>query len=214
MTVRGSAGFGGPWARAVRGASATTPATAPAVMRSRREMRAGSMTILRAKRRCTNRRPLYHFHASAAPDVPAGPIAEVGKQRARADLGLRPVGEHLELAALEPRGEIHRHRLQRAAAPDAVAQEDGVADVDGDRQRHEDAERGDDDEQRAPAHRPRHAPRNCSIAPYIRSALVGSPKAPCPSPASTTYCTSLPAARSAATIWSDSCCFTFGSLAP
>src|SRR6266404_4247108 len=153
MTVRGSAGFGGPWARAARGASATTPATAPAVMRSRREMRAGSKTILRAKRRCTNRRPLYHFHAACAPHPPARPVAEVRQQRVRADLGLLPVGEHLELAALEPRREIHTDRLQRPAAPDPVAQHEGVPGVDDEGQRHDDGEAEGNDERRA-VHRP------------------------------------------------------------
>src|SRR6266516_1598638 len=138
MTVGGSAGFGdGAWPSAMPGDRATTPA---ALRRVRRD-RMTDIDVLRARGAARNRSLLYHFHAAAAPRVPARPIAEVREQRPRADLGLRPVREDLQLAALEPRGEIDGQRVLSPAPPEAIAQHQRVADIYGRGQRDEQGER-------------------------------------------------------------------------
>src|SRR5215468_8071145 len=94
---------------------------------------------------------LYHFHVAGAPHVPAGAISEVREKRPRAGLALWPVGEDLELAALEPRGEIHRERLTPAATRDSLTQHESVADVEKEWKADQHAQRGGENAQHEPS---------------------------------------------------------------
>src|SRR5262249_51771098 len=148
MTLGGSIGLG-PCASTRLGGGATAPAALSSVRRVN-GLGAG-IEILRAKRRCTNRRLLYHLHPARAPHVPAGPIAEVWEQGLRAHLALGAIGEDFQLAALEPGREVDRQRLAPAASRKALTQHERVAEIEEEREDHERRERAEDGEHDAPA---------------------------------------------------------------
>src|SRR5262245_29146588 len=147
MTLGGSIGFG-PCASARLGVRAT----APAALRSVRRVNGlgAGIDILRAKRRCTNRRLLYHFHPARAPHVPARPIAEVWEQRSRAHLALGAIGEDFQLAALEAGREVDRQRLAPATSRETLMEHQRVTYIKEDREDHERRQRAEDGEHDAP----------------------------------------------------------------